>query len=375
MADKRDYYETLGISKSADDAEVKKAFRKLAKQYHPDANPGNAEAEKKFKEVNEAYEVLGDSEKKAKYDQFGHAAFEQGGGAGGYYSNADFDMGDIFGSVFGDFFGGGSSRRPQGPTRGNDVRTNIVITFEEAFYGTTKDIQINSMDQCTTCKGTGSKPGTYAETCKHCHGSGQERVTQQTMFGTMTNVRTCSICGGEGKIIKDPCPECHGKGRLRKLKKLQVEVPKGIDNGQSIRLSGKGEPGDKGGPAGDLFVTVTVKPHSIFQRKGTDLYCEVPITFAQAALGADITIPTIDSEFEFNIKEGTQTDTTITLKDKGFVNIRNPRLRGNLYVTVKVQTPVRLTSKQKDLLREFANESGDEVNQKEGFFEKMKKKW
>lgn len=375
MADKRDYYEVLGISKNASETEIKKAFRQLAKKYHPDANPGNAEAEKKFKEVNEAYEVLSDADKKAKYDQFGHAAFEAGGGAGGYYS-ADFDVDDIF-DMFGSMFGGGgrTSRRPQGPIRGNDLRTNITITFEEAFYGTSKEIQINSDEVCPTCKGTGAKPGTYPETCKHCNGTGQERVTQQTMFGTMTNVRTCSICHGEGKIIKDACSECHGKGKVRKLKKLQVEVPKGIDNGQSIRLSGKGEPGSKGGPAGDLFVTVMVKPHNVFTRKGTDLYCDVPISFAQAALGADITIPLIDGKIEFNIKEGTQTDTVITLRDKGFPNIRNPKLKGNLYVTVKVQTPTKLTPKQRELLKEFASESGDEVNSKEGFFDKIKRKW
>lgn len=371
MADKKDYYDTLGVSKSATDADIKKAFRKLAKQYHPDANPGDKAAEQKFKEVNEAYEVLSDADKKAKYDQFGHAAFEQGGGGGGYYSSADFDMGDIFGSVFGDFFGGGASRRPQGPTRGADVRTSIVITFEEAFYGVTKEIQINALENCETCKGTGAKPGTYAETCKHCHGTGQERVIQQTMFGSMTNIRTCSICGGTGKVIKEKCTDCNGAGKVRKLKKLQVEVPRGIDNGQSIRLSGKGEPGDKGGPNGDLFVTVTVRPHNLFQRKGTDLYCEVPISFAQAALGADITIPTIDSEIEFNIKEGTQTGSVITLKDKGFVNIRNNKLRGNLYVTVKVETPTKLTSRQKELLKEFANEAGDEVNdRKKPFWKK-----
>lgn len=374
MADKKDYYETLGLSKNASDVEIKKAFRQLAKKYHPDANPGNAEAEKNFKEINEAYEILSDADKKAKYDQFGHAAFDQSGG-GGYYSSSDFDMGDIFGSVFGDMFGGGSSRRPQGPSRGNDVRTSIVITFEEAFYGVSKEIQINAVETCNTCKGTGSKPGTYPETCKHCHGTGQERVTQQTMFGTMTNVRTCAICGGEGKIIKEPCNECHGKGRVRKLNKLQIEIPKGIDNGQSIRLSGKGEAGDKGGPSGDLFVTVTVRPHNVFQRKGTDLYCEVPITFTQAALGADINIPIIDGEIQFNVKEGTQTDSVITLKDKGFVNIRNPKVRGNLYVTVKIQTPTKLTTRQRELLKELAEESGDDVNQKESFFDKMKRKW
>jgi len=375
MADKKDYYETLGVSKNASEAEIKKAFRKLAKQYHPDANPGNAEAEKKFKEVNEAYEVLSDPDKKAKYDKFGSAAFE-GGGAGGFY-DSDIDMGDIF-SMFGDFFGTGgssSSRRPNGPSRGNDLRTSIVITFEEAFYGTSKEIQINADEVCSTCKGTGAKPGTYAETCKHCGGTGQERVTQQTIFGTMTNVRTCSVCHGEGKIIKDPCPECHGRGKVRKLKKLQVEVPRGIDNGQSIRLAGKGEPGSNGGGNGDLFVTVTVKPHSALKRKGTDLYCEVPISFAQAALGADITIPIIDSKVEFSIKEGTQTDTVITLKDKGFPNIRNPKFRGNLYITVKVKTPTKLTSKQKELLRQFAENSNEDINQKENIFEKLNERF
>ncbi len=368
MADKRDYYETLGVDKNASDAEIKKAFRQLAKKYHPDSNPGNAEAEKNFKEVNEAYEVLSDENKKAKYDQFGHSAFDQSAGGGGYYS--DMDINDIFGS-FGDLFGRGS-RRPQGPSRGSDVRTRIVITFEEAFYGTTKEIQLNSLEQCETCKGTGAKPGTYAETCKKCRGTGEERFTQQTIIGMMTSVRPCSVCGGEGKVIKEPCSQCNGKGKVRKVKKLEIEIPRGIDNDQSIRISGKGEPGEKGGPTGDLFVTITVKPHNIFTRKGTDLYCDVPITFTQAALGADITIPTIDGEIQFTIKESTQTDTVISLKDKGFPNIRNPKFRGVLYVTVKVQTPTKLTARQKELLKELAEESGDEVNQKEGFFEKFK---
>lgn len=377
MADKKDYYEVLGINKNASEADIKKAFRKLAKQYHPDANPGNAEAEKKFKEINEAYEVLSDPDKKAKYDQFGHAAFEAGGGAGGFY-DADIDMGDIF-SMFGDFFGtgstGGGGRRSRGPLRGNDLRTNITITFEEAFYGTSKEIQLNADELCSQCKGTGAKPGTYPETCKHCGGTGQERVTQQTIFGTMTNVRTCSVCHGEGKIIKEPCSECHGRGKVRKLQKLQVEVPKGIDNGQSIRLAGKGEPGTNGGSSGDLFVTVTVKPHSNLKRKGVDLYCEVPVSFAQAALGADITIPVIDSQVEFTVKEGTQTDTVITLKDKGFPNIRNPKFRGNLYVTIKVKTPTKLSAKQKELLKQFAEDSSEEINQNESFWGKIKRKF
>jgi len=370
MADKKDYYEVLGIQKGASEDEIKKAFRKMARKYHPDANPGNAEAEEKFKEVNEAYEVLSDPDKKAKYDQFGHAAFGAGGGFnGGSGFTADFDIDDIFGAFgFGDIFGaaGGRSRR-QGPRRGSDVRVNINISFEEAYYGTSREIQINSVEQCETCKGTGAKAGTHAETCKHCNGTGQERVTKQTVFGMTTTIETCSYCHGEGKIIKDPCPTCGGKGKVRKPKTIKVDIPKGIDNGQSVRIAGKGEAGEKGGPSGDLFVTVYVKAHPLFQRKGTDLYCEIPITFAQAALGGEIKIPGVEGEIEYNIKEGTQTDTVLTFKDKGFPNVRNPKIKGNLYVTVKVKTPTKLTSKQKELLEEFAREGNEEISGKKGW--------
>ena len=377
MANKTDYYETLGISKGAGEEEIKKAYRKMAKKYHPDANPGDTVAEAKFKEVSEAYEVLSDDKKRQAYDRFGHSAFDQsaGGGAGGFYSGGmNFDMNDIFETVFGgDIFG--SSRRRSGPRRGADLQTSLKITFDEAFFGVEKEVQISAHEACEPCKGTGSKPGTAAESCKQCGGSGQERVQQQTLFGTMTSVRTCSLCNGDGKIIRNPCQTCKGTAKVRKTKTFQVAVPKGIDSGQSIRLSGRGEPGEKGGPTGDLLVTVYVGSHSVFKRKGDDLYLDVPITFVQAALGYDITIPTMTEPERYTVKAGTQTGTVVTIKGKGMPNVRNPRNSGNIIATLKISVPTNLNDKQKQLLRDFAEEMGEDYkDHKRGFFDKLKNK-
>lgn len=381
MASKRDYYEILGVQKTSDDAEIKKAFRGLAKKYHPDANPENAEAEQNFKEINEAYEVLSDSKKRAAYDQLGHSAFDGSGGGFSYSGNMNgMDMGDIFESIFGggfgDIFGGASTgRRKSGPRRGADVQTNIQVTFEEAIFGTDKEIQLPITETCEDCKGTGAKPGTAAESCKHCGGTGQERFTQQAMFTSMTSVRTCSICGGEGKIIKDPCNKCNGRGKVKKNKSISVTIPKGIDNGQSIRKSGFGEAGDKGGPSGDLFITIYVQPHKTFIRKENNIYIDIPITFIQAALGDEIVIPTIDGEETCTIKPGTQPDTVITLKGKGVFNVRNNRIRGDEIVKFKVKIPTKLSERQKSLLKEFDTETGaDTFDKKEGFFDKIKRR-
>ncbi|MDR2903032.1 MAG: molecular chaperone DnaJ, partial [Clostridiales bacterium] len=367
---------TLGVNKSATEDDLKKAYRKLAKQYHPDVNPGDKTAEDKFKEINEAYEVLSDPQKKSTYDQFGHAAFNGGGGGagGGFYGGAGFDMGDIFESFFGDgahdIFGGG--RRRQGPQRGADLRVNIQIRFEEAVFGTEKDLSLDLNEVCDICGGSGAKPGTTAESCRHCGGSGQERVQQQTMFGAMTSVRTCSVCKGSGKMIKDPCTTCAGGGKVRKRKTIKVTVPKGIDSGQSIRLSGKGDLGEKGGPSGDLLVTVHVATHKYFQREGSTLFVNVPISFAQAALGDEIIIPLLDGEEKHTIKPGTQTGSTVTLRGKGVPNVRNARIVGDLVATLNVVVPKQLNEKQKEILKSFAVEMGESTKeQKRGFFEKF----
>ena len=355
MADKRDYYDVLGVSKGANEDEIKKAYRKLAKKYHPDANPGDKTAEEKFKEVNEAYEVLSDTQKRAQYDQFGHAAFEQGGmggGAGGFYGGADFDMSDIF-SMFG--FGGGSAARRNGPMRGRDVNITIQISVEEAVFGCKKDIQVNVTDTCDTCHGTGAKPGTHAETCRKCNGTGQERVVQQSIFGTMQTTRTCSACHGTGKTIKDPCPTCRGTGFVKKTKKYESTIPKGIDHGQTIRLSGKGEAGINGGSYGDLLVTVYVKPHTYFVRKGMDIYSDKTISFTEAILGGEITINTIYGEEKYTVKPGTQPNTVITLKNCGVPSLRNEKIKGNQIVTLKVSIPTNLTEKQKMMLHNWNN--------------------
>ncbi len=301
---------------------------------------------------------MSDSTKRSQYDQFGHAAFEQGmgGGGGGFYGDFDMgDIGDIFGSMFG--FGGGGSTRRSGPRRGADVNVNIQVTFEEAIFGAKKEISVNIVDECDTCHGTGAKPGTHAETCRKCNGTGQERFVQQSMFGAVTSVRTCSACHGTGKQIKDPCQTCRGTGRVRKTKKFEINIPKGIDNGQTIRLAGKGEVGEKGGGYGDLLVTIYVQPSRMFVRKSTNLYCDVPITFVQAALGDDIVIKTVDGEINYTVKPGTQPETVATIRGVGVPYLRNPKMRGDQIVTFKVKIPTSMTEKQKQLLQEFYGKS------------------
>ena len=361
---KRDYYEVLGISKTADDAEIKKAYRVLAKKYHPDMNPGDAEAEKKFKEASEAYAVLSDPEKRRQYDQFGHAAFE-GGGAGGFggfdFNSADF--GDIFGDIFGDFFGGGRRRGANnGPMKGANIRTSVRITFEEAVFGVSKEIELTLKDECATCHGTGAKPGTSPETCTKCGGKGQVVFTQQSFFGTVRNVQSCPECNGTGKVIKEKCADCHGTGYIANRKKIQVSIPAGIDNGQSVRIRDKGEPGTNGGPRGDLLVEVIVARHPIFQRQDYNIFSTVPISYAVAALGGDVVVDTVDGKVIYEVKPGTQTDIKVRLKGKGVPSLRNKEVRGDHYVTLVVQTPEKLSAEAKELLKQFDALTGDSLN-------------
>ncbi|MCL1988615.1 MAG: molecular chaperone DnaJ [Firmicutes bacterium] len=378
MADKSDYYETLQVSKQATNDELKRAYRKLGKQYHPDSNPGDATAEAKFKEINEAYAVLSDADKRAAYDQFGHAAFDSAGGGGagggGFYGNMNFDMNDIVSSFFGgsDIFGGG--RRRNGPQRGADLQTRMTITLEEAVFGATREIQLPTHETCKPCNGSGAKPGTHPETCKECAGHGQVRRMQQTMLGSMTTVSTCPVCRGEGKIIKEQCTSCRGNGKIRVEKTLSVNVPKGIDSGQSIRLSGKGEPGEKGGPDGDLMIVMQIRPHKVFARQGNNLYLDVPITFVQAALGDEIAVPLLDgTEERYQIKAGTQPGSVVSLKSKGVPSVRNNRNVGDLVVTLNVSVPTKLTEKQKEHLQAFNNEMGEEyINAKKSWLDKIK---
>ena len=356
MAEKRDYYEVLGVSKTASDSEIKSAYRKLAKKYHPDMNPGDKEAEAKFKEASEAYAILSDADKRRQYDQFGHAAFDggAGGGAGGFDFNG-FDMGDIFGDIFGDFFGGGGRSRSanNGPMKGQNVRVSVHLTFEEACFGTEKEIELNIKEDCAMCHGTGAKPGTQPETCSKCGGKGQVVFTQQSLFGVVRNVQACPDCHGTGKIIKDRCPDCGGSGYISRRKKISVSIPAGIDNGQSIRIRDKGEPGINGGPRGDLLVQVIVGRHPIFQRQDYDIYSTAPITFAQAALGAEVRIKTIDGDVMYTVKPGTQTDTRVRLRGKGVPTTRNKQVRGDHYVTLVVQVPTKMNAEQKELLKAF----------------------
>ena len=369
MADKRDYYEVLGVDKSADDATLKKAYRKLAKKYHPDMNPGDAEAEKKFKEASEAYAVLSDPEKRRQYDQFGHAAFDGSAGAGGGYGGFDFngaDFGDIFGDIFGDLFGGGrrGGRANQGPMKGMNIRKSVRITFEEAVFGCEKELDVVLKDPCPKCNGTGAKPGTSPETCPKCGGKGQVVYTQQSFFGTVQNVQTCPDCQGTGKIIKEKCPACHGQGYTSKKEKLQVSIPAGIDHGQSVRLRGKGEPGKNGGARGDLLVEVYVERHKDFQRMDYDIYSTVRISYPRAVLGGDVVIPTIDGDVAYNVKAGTQTGTRVRLRGKGVPSLRNRKMRGNHYVDLVVDVPTKLTKEQKKLLEQLDKSFEDEENKK-----------
>lgn len=373
---KRDYYEVLGVSKNATEDEIKKAYRVLAKKYHPDMNPGDKEAEAKFKEANEAYAVLSDSEKRAKYDQFGHAAFDPsaagGSGFGGFggFGGADFDFGDIFSSFFG---GGGSSRSSRNsPIEGDDVMARITITFEEAVFGCKKEISFARVEACPDCNATGAAKGTKPETCSVCHGTGRVTVQQQTMLGYMQTQRACSSCRGTGKIITNPCKNCNGKGYIKVNKKLEVTIPAGIDSMQRIILRGQGSAGRNGGSAGDLIIEVRVKEHKLFTRERNNIFCEVPISFAEAALGAEIDIPTLDGKPEkYQIPEGTQTGTSFTLKGKGIPDI-NTKRKGDLIITVLVETPKNLTGEQKKLLTEFSKTLGkNNTGKRDSFFKKL----
>lgn len=387
---KRDYYEVLGVDKNADDATLKKAYRALAKKYHPDMNPGDKEAEKKFKEASEAYAVLSDAEKRRKYDQFGHAAFDggAGGGAGGFggfdFSGADF--GDIFGDIFGDLFGGDGRRggANNGPMKGANIRKSVRITFEEAVFGCEKELEVTLKDPCEKCNGTGAKPGTSPETCPKCGGRGQVVYTSQSFFGTVQNVQTCPDCHGTGKIIREKCPDCSGTGYISSRKKIKVTIPAGIDNGQSVRIREKGEPGVNGGPRGDLLVEVVVSRHPIFQRQDMHIFSVAPISFAQAALGGDVRIKTVDGDVIYTVKPGTKTDTKVRLKGKGVPSVRNSQVRGDHYVTLVIQTPEHLSAEAKEALRHFDELTGNTLNQntttskeepkkkKKGFMNKLK---
>ena len=374
MADtKRDYYEVLGVDKNADDATIKKAYRTLAKKYHPDMNPGDKEAEAKFKEVNEAYDVLSDPDKKAKYDQYGHAAFDPsaGGGAGfgGFGDFGGFDINDIFSSFFGGASGG--STRRNGPVRGDDITVRLTISFEESVFGCKKEVSYNKIQKCADCSGTGAAKGTSPKTCSACGGSGQVRVQQRTPFGIMQTQKTCDACHGTGKIIENKCPNCRGTGFVRVPKKLEVNIPAGIDDGQQLSLRYQGSDGMNGGNAGDLYIIISVRPHSIFERDGDDLYCEVPITYAEATLGAEIEIPTLEGSMKYTIPEGTQTGTVFTLRNKGVTRV-NSKVRGNLYITVVVEVPKNLTFEQKNLLEKFAASCGESnYSKRTSFFKRI----
>jgi molecular chaperone DnaJ len=373
---KRDYYEILGISKDADEKEIKAAFRRQAKTHHPDLNPDNKEAEANFKEINEAYEVLSDPDKKAKYDQFGHAAFDQnqgfGGGAGNYG-----DFGDIFGDMFGDFFGGsfsgGGRAQRTGPRAGSDLKIKLDISFEEAAFGTKKDIKISRIEKCHVCNGSGAKKGTSKKTCPTCHGAGSVKTVQRTPFGQFASTKTCTTCNGTGEVVEDPCTSCNGSGKEKKSVKLSINIPAGVDSGSVIPLRGEGNHGERGGPAGDLYVYLSVREHELYERDGNDVWCEIPISFAKATLGGHIQVPTLEGKVRYEVPEGTQTGTVFRLKNKGIKNLRGAG-KGDQYVKIKVEIPKKLNEKQKSLLEQFAAEMGEvhDKDDKKGFFGKVK---
>ncbi len=377
MADKRDYYEVLGVQKGATDDEIKKAYRKVAKKYHPDMNPGNKEAEAKFKEAAEAYEVLGDAEKRQKYDQFGHAAFDPNMGGGGYgggfggFGGFD-DLGDIFGSFFGGGFGGSSSRRRNGPRKGADITERILLTFEEAAFGVKKQLKIYRVEDCNDCHGTGSADKNGKKTCSVCHGTGNVTRVQNTMFGQMQTSTPCTACGGKGFVIENPCTKCRGRGKVKKATTVDVNIPAGINNGETVSFRGLGDVGVNGGPSGDLLVTVVLKAHPIFERNGYEVHCTVPVTFVQATLGATIEVPTLDGKISYDIPEGTQSGTRFKLKGKGIPNVRSG-VRADQYITVKVEVPTKLSAEQKEALLKFGELTSDKnYKQNKSFFEKMK---
>ena len=374
MAEKRDYYEVMGVSRGASDDEIKKANSKLAKKYHPDLNPGDKTAEQHFKEVNEAYEVLSDKDKKARYDQFGHAGVDPNfgaGGAGGYGGGIDID--DIFGSIFSGFgFGGQRRSNPNAPRRGSDVETAVNIAFEEAAKGCAKTITYQAVESCAECGGTGAAKGSSPKTCTACHGSGQVSINQRTPFGVVQTQRTCDRCHGSGKIVETPCQACSGSGRTRRQRTVEIKIPEGIDDGQVISIGSHGNAGVNGGPSGDLLVEVRVRPHAIFERRGNDVWCEMPITFTQAALGADVIVPTLDGKVTYHVHEGTQPGDVFKLRDRGIRGL-NSRGKGDQYVRVTIEVPKNLSEKQKEVLREFDGTTSDKNYQKrKGFFNTLK---
>ncbi len=376
MADKRDYYEVLGLSKGAGDADIKKAYRSMAKKYHPDMNPGNAEAEAKFKEVNEAYAVLSDADKKAQYDQYGHAAFEapgDGGYGGGFSGFSDFgDLGDIFGSFFGGGFGSSARQTRNGPVRGEDIGVRVTISFEEAAFGVKKDISYSRVEKCSDCAGSGAAKGSRAETCSVCRGSGQKTVTQRIGGMAFQSTATCDACKGKGKIIKNPCSNCRGTGFVKVSKKLSVSIPAGINDGERIALRSKGNDGRNGGGSGDLIIIVSVKKHNIFERNGYNIYCEIPITVAEATLGAEIEVPTLEGNQKYTIPEGTQSGTSFTLKQKGVPYVNNQGKRGDLIFTTVVEIPKGLNEKQRECMRAFADACKESnYTKKNGFFKRI----
>jgi len=378
---KRDYYEVLGLSKGASESEIKKSFRRLAKENHPDVNPDNAEAEARFKEINEAYEVLSDADKKGKYDQFGHAGVDPnygagdpfGGYGGGFHGGMDFDLGDIFGSFFGGGFGGGGSASPNRPRRGEDIHLHVDLSFEEAAFGCERELTVPTIIDCEDCSGTGAAPGTTAETCSDCGGRGVKQVQRRTPFGVMSTTVTCDTCHGSGKVIRDPCKTCKGKGKVRKNQKITVKIPAGIDDGQTVSLRGKGNAGANGGPPGDLLVSVRVRSHSEFERDGVHVYSTIHVSVVQAILGDELEVTTLDGKVKYTMPEGTQSGTVFRLRGRGIVRL-NSSSRGDQFVTVVVDIPSGLNAEQKDLLEAFGESVGQSAAGKQGFFDKRKKK-